>query len=117
METHRIQAVVPEDHRVTIEFPATIPSGPVELIVLVQPQAEAVALPSDETPAERLDRLKGLVANLEKDPRPLHELSPEERQARFRHLRGAFRGMTSGSEEFARLKREEVELEEAKFAR
>ncbi len=40
MQAHRIHVVVPENHRATIEFPATIPSGPVELIVLVPPRGE-----------------------------------------------------------------------------
>ena len=40
MQEHRIHVVVPEDHRMMIEFPATIPSGPVELIVLVPEPAE-----------------------------------------------------------------------------
>src|SRR4051812_40855450 len=40
MQAHRIHLVVPEDHRATIQFPATIPSGPVELIVLVPPEEE-----------------------------------------------------------------------------
>lgn len=116
MQAHKIQAVVPDDHRVTIEFPDTIPSGPVELIVLVPPQ-EAVAEHSAETVNARLERLQKLVSDLEGDPRPMRELATEERQARLRQLRGAFRGMTSGSEEFARLKREEVELEVAKSVR
>lgn len=40
MKAYRIHVVVPEDHRLTIEFPATIPSGPVELIVLVPEPTE-----------------------------------------------------------------------------
>lgn len=37
----RRPSVVPEDHRATIEFPRTIGSGPVELIVLVPAEDEA----------------------------------------------------------------------------
>ena len=40
MQAYRIHVVIPEDHRLTIEFPAAIPSGPVELIVLVPEPAE-----------------------------------------------------------------------------
>jgi len=115
VRTYRLQVVVPEDRRLTIELPAEIPAGPVELIFLVPPQEEPHE--AAKVPAGQVERLKALVADLEKDPRPFNELSLEERKARLRRLRGAFRGMTSGTEEFIRLKREEVELEEAKFAR
>ncbi len=50
MKAYRIHVVVPEDHRLTIEFPAAIPSGPVELIVLV-PEPEKRA-PTDQKLAE-----------------------------------------------------------------
>lgn len=116
MQAHKIQAVVPDSHQVTIELPETIPSGPIEIIVLVPPQ-EVVAEHSEETVKGRLQRLQRLVSDLEVDPRPMQELTSEERQARLRQLRGAFKGMTSGSDEFTRLKREEVEIEEAKFGR
>lgn len=42
MQAYRIRVVIPEDHRLMIEFPAAIPSGPVELIVLV-PESETMA--------------------------------------------------------------------------
>lgn len=114
MQAHRIHIVVPEDHRATIEFPATIPSGPVELIVLVPPEAEAAG--QAEAPQGR-GRLAALASELAQDPRPFRELAPEERRTRLRRLRGAGRGLTSGSEEFARRKREEIEIEERKFGR
>lgn len=113
MAAHRIQVVVPEDHRAMVEFPASIPSGPVELIVLVPPQEEA-ARPTF-APLAGGGRLAELAAELAKGPRPFDELSPEEQRGRLGRLRGAGRGMTSGSEEFARRKSEEVELEDAKF--
>jgi hypothetical protein len=105
--------MVPENHRATIEFPETIPSGMVELIVLVpqQDEEEIAAQP------QARGRLAALAAELSKDPRPFRELSAEERRARLRRLRGAGRGLTSGSEEFAKNKSEEIEIEERKFAR
>jgi hypothetical protein len=114
MQAHRIHVVIPEDHRATIEFPATIPSGPVELIVLVPPQAESEQ--QAEAPQGR-GRLAALAAELAQDPRLFRELAPEERRARLRRLRGAGRGLTSGSEEFAKRKLEEIGIEDQKFGR
>ncbi|HZF11480.1 MAG TPA: hypothetical protein VFE33_22045 [Thermoanaerobaculia bacterium] len=61
-------------------------------------------------------RLAALAAELAQDPRPFRTLPPEERRARLRRLRGSGRGLTSGSEELARRKQEEIELEERKLA-
>lgn len=115
MRAHRIHVVVPEDHRATIEFPQSIPSGPVELIVLV-PQESEKEEQAGAAPQHR-GRLAALAAELARDSRPFRELPPEERRARLRRLRGAGRGLTSGSEEFARRKVEEIEIEERKFGR
>lgn len=53
MKAYRIHVVVPEDHRLLIEFPAAIPSGPVELIVLVlEPEKRA---PTEQ----KLDEIAG----------------------------------------------------------
>ena len=114
MQAHRIHIVVPENHRAMVEFPATIPSGPVELIVLVPAETGAKQA---EAPPQGHGRLAALAAELAKDPRSFRELTPEERRERLRRLRGAGRGLTSGSEEFARRKREEIEIEERKFGR
>jgi hypothetical protein len=62
-------------------------------------------------------RLAALAAELAKDPRSFRDLAPEERRERLRRLRGAGRGLTSGSEEFAKRKREEIEIEERKLGR
>ncbi len=75
----------------TIELPETVPAGPVELIVLV-PQQER-----PEAPQGR-GRLAALAAELARDPKSFRDLTPEERRARLRRLRGAGRGLTSGSE-------------------
>jgi hypothetical protein len=70
-----------------------------------------------QTEAQRHGRLAALAAELAKDPRSFRDLAPEERRERLRRLRGADRGLTSGSEEFAKRKREEIEIEERKLGR
>ncbi len=114
MQAHRMHIVVPEDHRTTIEFPETIRSGPVELIVLVPAESEPEELKA--APQGR-GRLAALAAELAQEPKAFRELTPEERRARLRRLRGAGRGLTSGSEEFARSKDAEIDIEERKFGR
>jgi hypothetical protein len=113
MEAHRMRVVIPEDHQAVIKFPETIRSGPVELIVLVPPESDAE---KDRNP-EGQGRMAALVEELAKDPRPFRELSPEERGARLEKIMGIGRGLMSTSEEFAQRKREEIEIEERKFAR
>lgn len=97
----------------TIELPETIPSGPAELILLVPQQSEN----KGEAPPTGRGRLAALADELARDSKPFHELTPEERRARLRRLRGAGRGLTSGSEELARRKTEEIEIEERKLGR
>ena len=113
MHAHRIHVVVPENHRVTIELPETVPSGPAELIVLVPQESER----KEEAPPMGRGRLAALVDELARDSKRFRELTPEERRARLRRLRGAGRGLTSGSEELARRKSEEIEIEERKLGR
>jgi hypothetical protein len=113
MQAHRMRIVVPEDHRVVVELPESIRSGPVELIVLVPPENET----EEERKPEAQGRLASLAADLAKDPRPFRELSLEERSARLEKVMGAGRGLMSTSEEFARRKAEEIEIEERKLAR
>lgn len=113
MQAHRFRIVVPEDHRVVVELPASIRTGPVELIVLVPSENET----DERQPPEGRGRIAALARELAKDPRPFRELSPEERRARLEKVRGVGRGLLSTSEEFAERKREEIELEERKFGR
>ena len=60
--------------------------------------------------------LAALAAELVREAKPFRELTPEERRARLQRLQGAGRGLTSGSEEFAKQKLEEIEIEERKFS-
>jgi hypothetical protein len=108
MQAHRIRIVIPEDHRATIEFPETVRSGPVELIVLELTENEGEGPAT--VPSGR-GRLAALAAELAKESISFKELPPEERRARLRRLRGAGRGLTSGSEELARRKPDEIDLE------
>lgn len=112
MQAHRMRVVVPEDHRAVVEFPESIRSGPVELIVLVPP--ENTAEESRELAGK--GRMAALANELAKDPRPFRELPPEERSARLEKVMGIGRGLMSTSEEFARRKLEEIELEDQKLA-
>jgi hypothetical protein len=113
MQAHRMRVVVPEDHRAIVEFPEAIPSGPVELIVLVTSKNEIEAVAE----AKGQGRMAALAAALSKDARPFRDLAPEDRRARLTQVMGIGRGLMSTSEEFARRKGEEVELEERKLAR
>ncbi len=69
----------------------------------------------DTRPPSNRGRLAALATELEQDPRPFDELSTEERRERLGRLRGSCRGLTSGSEQFARQKLDEIALEERKF--
>lgn len=62
-------------------------------------------------------RMAALADDLARDPRPFRELSPDERSARLERVMGIGRGLMSTSEEFARNKLGEIELEEQKLAR
>jgi hypothetical protein len=72
--------------------------------------------PGQTAAPEALERWQSLAVGLAADGRPFDELSPEERRSRLRQVMGAGRGISSSSEEFARQKANESELEERKFA-
>jgi len=114
MQAHRIHVTVPENRRTVVEFPDTVPTGQVELIVLVSGRREE---PLEKASQEALARWDATAAELALDPRPFRELTLEERRSRLRRMRGVGRGLLPSSEEFLRQKREELELEERKFAR
>jgi hypothetical protein len=113
MQSLRIRVVVPEDHRAMVEFPETIRSGPVELIVLVPPENEV----EKGSKPEGQGRMAALAGDLSRDPRPFRELSPEQRSARLEKVMGVGRGLMSTSEELAKRKLEEIDIEDQKLAR
>lgn len=114
MQAHRMQVTVAEDRRTVVEFPDTVPTGRVELIVLV---SAGRAEPPEKASPEALARWSAAARELAAAPRPFRELTLDERRARLRRMGGIGRGLLPSSEEFLRQKREEVELEERKFAR
>ncbi len=118
MQEHRMRVVVPKNHRATIEFPEAIRSGPVELIVRVpaEDQGRSPERPTADSSQGR-GRIAALAVGMAEDRRPFRELPLEERRTRLRRLRGIGRGLTSGSEAFARRKLEELDFEERKLAR
>jgi hypothetical protein len=108
MQTHRMRVVIPEDHRAVVEFPESIRSGPVELVVLVPAENEA----DQSAKPEGQGRMAALAEELAKDKRSFRDLSPDERRARIERIMGIGRGLMSTSEEFAKQKLEEIEIEE-----
>ncbi len=112
MQMHRMHVTVPEGRRTMVEFPEAIPTGEVELIVLVSSKQEELR---QKARPEALARWDSAAAEIAADPRPFRELTLEERRARLRRMRGIGRGLLPSSEDFLRQKREEVELEERKF--
>jgi len=118
MATHQIHVVIPENHRLLVEVPETIRSGPATLILVTPSEsANEFGAPSESARSEAQARWQTTRAELAQDLRPFRELSPEERRGRLDRLRGIGRGLLSSSDEIARRKVEEVEIEERKFAR
>lgn len=72
---------------------------------------------SEPATREARERWQTMRDELAQDSRPFRLLSTEERHERLDRLQGIGRGLLSSSEEFARRKAEEVEIEERKFAR
>ena len=62
-------------------------------------------------------RMAALAGDLARDPRPFREISREQRSARLEKVMGVGRGLMSTSEELAKRKLEEIDLEEQKLAR
>jgi hypothetical protein len=104
MQAHRMRVVVP----VVVQLPASIRSGPVELIVLVPSEHNS----EESGKPEGHGRMAALARELGKDPRPFRELNPDDRSARLDQVMGIGRGLMSGSEELARRKGDEIELED-----
>jgi len=114
MRTLKLKVVIPEDHELVVRLPEDVPAGPAELILLTGASA---AEPSPERSVEEASRrFEELAARLATE-RPFRDLSPEERRERLQQVMGSGRGLFSGSEEFARRKQEEIDLEEERFGR
>ncbi|MCP4546827.1 MAG: hypothetical protein GY835_10230 [bacterium] len=110
MQAHEMDVVIPEDHRLIVQVPDGVRAGPARMILLIPSAGETVA--EEPPPPETRGRMAALYAQLAADPRSFRNLSPEERRARLRRVRGIGRDLLSTSEEFASRKREEIEIEE-----
>jgi len=51
METHELEVMIPENHRLTVEVPKTIRSGPARLILVVPAEDETTPAPAREPQA------------------------------------------------------------------
>ena len=109
----RLWVVIPEDHRVVVEVPEDVPAGPAELILMVERPGGNEEAPVSESAKSRFESLADELAAA----RPFRELSQEERKARLRRVVGIGRELFSPSEELARRKEEEIEVEERRFGR
>jgi hypothetical protein len=118
MARHQIEVTIPEDRRLLVEVPESIHSGPATLILVTASEGpmEAGEL-SESARAEARAHWQTTRAALARDPRPFRQLSAAERRDRLNLLQGIGRGLLSPSDEFARRKAEEIELEERKLAR
>ena len=113
MQALKLKVVIPEDHELVVRIPEDVPAGPAELIVL----AGAATTEPSRSAQDASRRFEELAATLASDPRPFRDLSPEERRERLQQVMGAGRGLFSSSDELARQKLEEIDLEEERFGR
>lgn len=113
MQAHEIEVIIPQDHRLVVDLPESIGCGPARLIVLVEPDHDRAR---GASPPKADGQMAALQAELAQDQRPFRELSVEERRERLRRVKGIARDLASSSEELARQKRLEVELEDRKLA-
>lgn len=117
MQSVRLKIDVPANHKVELDLPAELPVGPAEVIVFSRPAPRTQLEANDAEAKAQLERWVSLADRLEAENRPFHTLSAEEKKARVEAIHGIGRGLFSSPEERSRLKLEEIELEEAKFAR
>jgi hypothetical protein len=98
----RLRVVIPEDHRIVVDVPEDVPAGPAELILMIeQPVSESAKA-----------RFEKLADELAADPRSFRDLTQDERKARLSRVVGIGRELFSPSEEIARRKEEDIEIEE-----
>ncbi len=80
METHEFQVMIPEDHRLMVEVPETVRSGPARLILVVPAE--------DEDRTAEIDRLYAQIGELMTEAQTDSGNGLEEQiRERFRHLR------------------------------
>lgn len=92
MVAHRLKILIPDDHRVVVDIPETVPPGPAELILMVEgaPDSESVEIAAVNGAKERFEKLADELAA---DSRPFRALSPEERRSRLQRVMGIGRGL------------------------
>jgi len=79
-------------------------------------RAEAALAGSPGVPWEEDQNcMAKLATELAQDPRAFGQLTPEEQRARLKKIRGIGRGALTSSEEFARQKVLEIEIEDRKL--
>lgn len=101
LKTHEIEVVIPEDHRLTVEVPDTIRSGPAKLILLVPVEASQPDRQNAErTRSEEIDHLYSELRELMARSAAGDELDVQI-ENRFRRLRA--------------LQEEEADAIEARF--
>ena len=99
-----------------VEVPEAVRSGPATLILVTAPSGPTGGEELLESARiEARNRWQAARAELARDSRPFRQLSSEERRDRLRRLQGIGCGLLSSSEEFARHKAEEIEIEERKL--
>lgn len=81
VKTHEIEVVIPEDHRLTVEVPETIRSGPARLILLVPIEAS-----QQTTRSEEIDDLYSEIRELMARSAAGDDLTVQV-ERRFRRLR------------------------------
>ncbi len=94
MKTHEFQVTIPEDHRLMVEVPETVRSGPARLILVVPAE--------DEERTAEIDRLYAQIGELMAQAQAAGGNGLDEQvRERFRRLR--------------RLQKEEAEVLETRF--
>ena len=90
MQAYKVHAVLPESHHLTLTIPAEMPAGEVEVIVLAKRVPTTQAIASERS---------------------------SDRSAALESARVRFGRLLASSDDFARAKADEVELEERRFDR
>jgi hypothetical protein len=113
----RLRVMIPEDHRIVVDVPEDIPAGPAEIILMVEQPVVGSEAGEGAVSESARAQFESLADELAADPRSFRDLSQEERRDRLRRVIGIGRELFSPSEEIARRKEEEIEVEERRFGR